>query len=123
MCLSLILLVMVNSGSVNGIPAHSSEQYLDFYLRKAFNFTGFVVSDWQDIEKLVFFHHVASTDSEVLNTLFSLKIYSFLTYSHYVITKAISMAVEAGIDMSMVPSVSTQYPPIGVHSFLICITQ
>jgi beta-glucosidase len=71
---------MINSGSVNGIPVHSSKPYITDLLRNQMNFQGFIVSDWQDIEKLVFYHHVASNDSE-----------------------AISMALDAGVEMSMVP--------------------
>jgi beta-glucosidase len=74
---------MINSGSINGIPVHSSKPYLTDLLRTQMGFKGFVVSDWQDIEKLVFYHHVASNDSE-----------------------AIRMALDAGVEMSMVPLVS-----------------
>lgn len=73
--------VMINSGSINGIPVHSSYQYLTHYLKNKWGFEGFAVTDWNDIEKLVFYHHVAADNKE-----------------------AIRMALEAGVDMSMVPS-------------------
>lgn len=73
--------VMVNSGEVNGIPGHVNRRLLNDVLRGQLGFTGFVVSDWEDIKKLVNIHHVAATEKE-----------------------ATRMAVMAGIDMSMVPS-------------------
>ncbi|ELR17827.1 xylosidase [Acanthamoeba castellanii str. Neff] len=73
--------VMINSGSINGIPVHTSEQYLNHYLKESWGFEGFAVTDWNDIEKLVYFHHVAADNKE-----------------------AIRMALLAGVDMSMVPS-------------------
>lgn len=75
------LSIMVNSGEVNGVPAHSSEYLLTDLLRKELGFKGLVVSDWQDIKKLVDFHHSAATERE-----------------------ATKQAVMAGVDMSMVPS-------------------
>ncbi len=75
------LSIMVNSGEVNGTPVHSSEYLLTDLLREELGFQGLVVSDWQDIKKLVNFHHSAATERE-----------------------ATKQAVMAGVDMSMVPS-------------------
>eukprot|EP01116_Phalansterium_solitarium_P000233 TRINITY_DN10135_c0_g1_i1.p1 TRINITY_DN10135_c0_g1~~TRINITY_DN10135_c0_g1_i1.p1 ORF type:complete len:776 (+),score=271.65 TRINITY_DN10135_c0_g1_i1:102-2429(+) len=72
--------VMINSASINGIPVHASYGYLTELLRDEMGFKGLAVTDWQDIEKLVFVHHVAATQQE-----------------------AVRMAIEAGVDMSMVP--------------------
>lgn len=58
--------VMVNSGAINGTPAHASKWLLTDILRKEMGFQGLVVSDWQDIEKLVFYHHVAKSNEEAL---------------------------------------------------------
>ena len=44
---------------------HSSEQYLNHYLKESWGFEGFAVTDWNDIEKLVYFHHVAADNKEV----------------------------------------------------------
>jgi hypothetical protein len=44
---------------------HTSEQYLNHYLKESWGFEGFAVTDWNDIEKLVFFHHVAADNKEV----------------------------------------------------------
>lgn len=75
------LSVMVNSGEVNGMPGHLNRFLLQDVLRGELGFDGVVVSDWEDIKKLVNIHHVAPNEKE-----------------------ATRMAVLAGIDMSMVPS-------------------
>src|SRR5437773_1939600 len=72
--------VMVNSGEINGIPGHVNHHLLTDILRDELGFKGFVVSDWEDIKKLVTIWHVAANEKE-----------------------ATRMAVMAGIDMSMVP--------------------
>ncbi len=72
--------LMVNSGSINGIPVHASKYLLTDVLKKELGFDGLVVSDWQDIIMLYTDHHVAQDSKE-----------------------AVMMAVNAGIDMSMVP--------------------
>jgi beta-glucosidase len=73
--------VMVNSGEVNGVPGHVNRYLLTDVLRKEMKFDGVVVSDWEDIKKLVTIHRVAANEKD-----------------------ATRMAVMAGIDMSMVPS-------------------
>ncbi|MEW9031834.1 MAG: glycoside hydrolase family 3 N-terminal domain-containing protein [Planifilum fimeticola] len=72
--------IMVNSGSVNGIPVHASEYLLKDVLRKELGFQGVVVSDWEDIIKLHTVHKIAPTYKE-----------------------AIRISINAGVDMSMVP--------------------
>jgi beta-glucosidase len=72
---------MVNSGEVNGVPVHASHYLLTEVLREELGFNGLVVTDWLDIKKLVSLHQVAPNERE-----------------------ATKMAIEAGIDMSMVPS-------------------
>src|SRR5437764_4445586 len=71
---------MVNSAEINGIPGHINHHILTDILRDELGFKGFVVSDWEDIKKLVTFWRVAANEKE-----------------------ATRMAVMAGIDMSMVP--------------------
>ena len=73
--------VMVNSGEINGVPAHASHYLLTDVLRNELGFRGMAVSDWEDIKKLVTQHRIAATEKE-----------------------ATRIAVMAGIDMSMVPS-------------------
>ena len=49
--------VMVNSGEINGVPGHINHHILTDILQDELGFKGFVVSDWEDIKKLV--THVA----------------------------------------------------------------
>ena len=73
--------VMVNSGDINGVPVHASREILIDLLRDELGFKGVVVSDWEDIIKLNSVHRVARTRRD-----------------------AVRMALDAGIDMSMVPT-------------------
>ena len=72
--------VMVNSGLINGIPTHVNKHILTDIMKNELGFTGFIVSDWQDIE------NVYRRDKMVSN-----------------IKEAIMLAINAGIDMSMIP--------------------
>jgi len=73
--------VMVNSAEINGIPGHINHHILIDILRGELGFQGVIVSDWEDIKKLVSQWKVAADEKE-----------------------ATRLAVMAGIDMSMVPS-------------------
>ncbi len=73
--------IMINSGEINGVPGHVNRQILTDILRTELGFKGFVVSDWEDIKKLVTTWRIAATEKE-----------------------ATRLAVMAGIDMSMVPN-------------------
>ena len=75
------LTVMVNSGEVNGIPGHANKYLLTDVLKNKWGFIGFTVSDWEDFINL---HKVAQTDSTIKD--------------------AIATAINAGVDMSMVPN-------------------
>jgi beta-glucosidase len=72
--------IMVNSAEINGVPVHANKHILTDILRTELGFRGLVVSDWEDIRKMVSQHGVAATEKD-----------------------ATRMAVMAGIDMSMVP--------------------
>ncbi|MFY8019995.1 MAG: beta-glucosidase [Bacteroidia bacterium] len=72
--------IMINSGEVNGEPVHASSFLLKTILRDELKFKGFTVTDWEDIKNLVERHRVAGTYKE-----------------------AIALAINAGIDMAMVP--------------------
>ncbi len=72
--------IMINSGEINGIPVHASKKILTNLLREELNFKGLILTDWEDIKYLHSRHRVASSHKE-----------------------AVKMAIEAGIDMSMVP--------------------
>lgn len=71
--------VMINSGEINGVPVHADPRILIDLLRGELGFEGVAVTDWGDINKLVDVHRVAADKKE-----------------------AARMAIEAGVDMSMV---------------------
>ena len=73
--------VMINSGEINGEPVHASKYLLTDVLRKELGFHGLIVTDWEDIKRLHDRHNVAATPRQ-----------------------AVVMAINAGIDMSMVPT-------------------
>jgi beta-glucosidase len=72
--------VMVNSGSVNNVPATASHYLLTEQLRERLGFKGVVISDFGDVPALQTAYHVAADFPE-----------------------AIAKAVNAGIDVSMTP--------------------
>ena len=74
------LTVMVNSGTVNGVPGHANKRLLTDILKKEWGFKGFAVSDWEDF---IMLHTVHKTDSTLKEAYIS--------------------AFNAGVDMSMVP--------------------
>jgi beta-glucosidase len=73
--------VMVNSSEINGEPVHGSKFLLTDLLKTELGFKGMIVSDWEDVKRLYTWHKVASSPRA-----------------------AVAMAVNAGLDMSMVPS-------------------
>lgn len=73
--------VMINSGEVNGVPTHANKWLLTDVLRNELGFQGLACSDWEDIIRLHTWQKVAATPKE-----------------------AVAMAVNAGVDMSMVPN-------------------
>jgi beta-glucosidase len=74
------LSVMVDSGSVDGVPATGSRYLLTDVLRGQLHFTGVVISDWADVAALATAYHVVPD------------------YEH-----AIALAVNAGVDETMEP--------------------
>ncbi|WP_417884551.1 glycoside hydrolase family 3 N-terminal domain-containing protein [Zunongwangia sp.] len=72
--------IMVNSGIINGVPVHANYELLTELLKNELGFEGLVVTDWADIENLHRRDRIAKNDRE-----------------------AIKMAINAGVDMSMVP--------------------
>src|SRR5258708_39698952 len=73
--------VMINSGEINGVPVHSSKYLLTDVLRGELGFKGVIVTDWEDIIRLHTRHLVANSPRQ-----------------------AVVMAINAGVDMSMVPT-------------------
>ena len=72
--------VMVNSALINGIPTHVNKHILTDILKNELKFTGFVVTDWNDIDYVYKRDRVAKNEKE-----------------------AIMLAINAGIDMAMIP--------------------
>ena len=72
--------VMVNSALINGVPTHINKRILTDILKNELRFTGFVVTDWQDIENIYRRDKVAKT-----------------------IKDAVRLSINAGIDMAMIP--------------------
>ena len=78
--------VMVNSGSINGIPATASHFLLTTELRQRLGFTGVVISDYNDVFALQTTYHIAPD-----------------------LESAVAEAVNAGVDMAMNAISSTKY--------------
>ena len=74
------LSIMVNSGVDNGMPFHANRELLTGWLKEDLNWDGMIVTDWADINNLCTRDHIAATKKE-----------------------AVKIAINAGIDMSMVP--------------------
>ena len=74
------LSLMVNSSSNNGIPFHCNHELLTEWLKDELEWDGMIVTDWADINNLYTREKVASSQKE-----------------------AVKLAINAGIDMSMVP--------------------
>lgn len=72
--------VMLNSGIINNEPVHASYKLMTKLLREDMGFTGMIVTDWEDINKLY------TRDRMVPS-----------------IKEAIKAGINAGIDMSMIP--------------------
>ena len=72
--------IMINSGLINGVPVHADYNIMINVLRKKLGFEGVILTDWEDIRKLHDRDKVAKNQRE-----------------------AIKIAINAGIDMSMVP--------------------
>ncbi|MGN0214340.1 MAG: beta-glucosidase [Muribaculaceae bacterium] len=74
------LSLMVNSGVNNGLPFHANRELLTVWLKEQLNWDGMIVTDWADINNLYTRDHIAASKKE-----------------------AVKIAINAGIDMSMVP--------------------
>ena len=72
--------IMINSGLINGLPVHADYNLMINVLRNELGFEGLILTDWEDIRKLHDRDKVADSQKE-----------------------AVKMAINAGIDMSMVP--------------------
>jgi beta-glucosidase len=73
--------IMVGTNELDGVPMLASYYWLTEVLRDEMGFEGVLLSDWADIAHLVSWHHVAHDERE-----------------------ATRMALDAGLDMAMVPN-------------------
>ncbi len=78
--------VMVDSGSVNGIPATASHFLLTTELRDRLGFKGVVISDYGDVPALASTYHMAAG-----------------------LAGAAALAINAGVDMAMLPFNADQW--------------
>src|SRR5215471_4386827 len=78
--------VMVDSGSINGIPATASHYLLTTELRQRLGFKGVVISDFGDVPALATTYHMASD-----------------------LAGAAALAINAGVDMAMLPFNADQW--------------
>jgi len=78
--------VMVDSGSINGVPATASHYLLTTLLRDRLGFKGVVISDFGDVPALASTYHIAPD-----------------------LAGAAALAVNAGVDMTMLPFNAVQW--------------
>ncbi|MDE7396240.1 MAG: glycoside hydrolase family 3 C-terminal domain-containing protein, partial [Muribaculum sp.] len=69
---------MMSHNELNGIPCHTDRWLMTDVLRGEWDFKGFIVSDWNDIEHVSDLHHTAESEKE-----------------------AFRQSIEAGMDMHM----------------------
>lgn len=74
------LTIMVNSGSINGVPVHADRELLTGWLKEDLGWDGMLITDWADINNLYTRERIATDKKE-----------------------AIRIAINAGIDMAMEP--------------------
>lgn len=70
--------IMPAHNEINGIPCHAHQYLMEELLRKKWNFEGFYISDFMDIERLVEIHGTAADQKQ-----------------------AVALTVKAGMDMHM----------------------
>ena len=80
------LSLMVNSANNSGVAFHANKELLTGWLKEDLNWDGMIVTDWNDINNLYFRDHIASSKKD-----------------------AVRLAVNAGIDMAMIPSEEQQF--------------
>ncbi|KAK3036175.1 hypothetical protein RJ639_029912, partial [Escallonia herrerae] len=77
--------VMVSYSSLNGVKMHANKELVTGFLKGDLKFRGFVISDWQGIDKI--------TDPQ--------------PHANY--THSVQLGIQAGIDMVMVPFNHTEF--------------
>lgn len=81
------LTTMTNSSIVNGMNGVANKRFLTGWLKEDLDWDGVIITDWGDLENLRVRDHIAATKKE-----------------------AVMMAVNAGVDVLMVPSEYTYGP-------------
>ena len=56
--------LMMAHNEINGVPCHKSKWLMEEKMRGEYGFTGFVVSDWMDIERIHTLHRTAESRKE-----------------------------------------------------------
>ena len=56
--------LMMAHNEINGVPCHKNKWLMEEKMRKEYGFTGFVVSDWMDIERIHELHYAAPSRKE-----------------------------------------------------------
>ena len=56
--------LMMAHNEINGVPCHKSKWLMEDKMRGEYGFTGFVVSDWMDIERIHTLHRTAENRKE-----------------------------------------------------------
>lgn len=74
------LSIMLNSGAIDGVPAHGDRRLITELLKGELGFEGVVISDWEDVRSLADVHQVAENEKD-----------------------AVRIAVNAGLDICMDP--------------------
>jgi len=92
--------VMVNSGAVNGKPAHASHWLLTDVLRERYGFEGVVISDYDDLYRLITNHDYVS---------------DFRT--------ATKQAINAGVDMYMIGNGGSAPGPVEYIDTLVSLVE
>ncbi|KAG8387306.1 hypothetical protein BUALT_Bualt02G0007600 [Buddleja alternifolia] len=79
--------IMVSYSSINGVKMHANKDLVTNFLKGTLRFRGFVISDWQGVDKITYPQHANYSDS-------------------------LLKAINAGIDMVMLPYNFTEFSSI-----------
>jgi beta-glucosidase len=92
--------VMVNSGAVNGKPAHASSWLLRTILRRYYGFNGVVLSDYNDLNRLIVNHDYVSD-----------------------FRAAVREAINAGVDVCMIGNGASSQGPVTFIETLVSLVE
>jgi beta-glucosidase len=92
--------VMVNSGAVNGKPAHTSSWLLQTMLRKYYGFDGVIISDYNDFNRLIVNHDYVPD-----------------------FRAAVREGINAGVDMAMIGNGASSQGPVTFIETLVSLVE